>query len=73
ADLQRADGQNSKERFEAAYEANAQVILCGVSQPVRMILDLAQLDQVFAIVESLEAIPPILLPRIIRSESRLAA
>lgn len=58
---------------QAAYEANAQVILCGVSQPVRMILDLAQLDQVFAIVESLEAIPPILLPRIIRSESRLAA
>jgi anti-sigma B factor antagonist len=58
---------------QAAYEANAQVILCGVSQPIRMILDLAQLDQVFAIVESLEVLPSVLLPRNTRSEARLAA
>ncbi|MBE9028302.1 STAS domain-containing protein [filamentous cyanobacterium LEGE 11480] len=41
----------------AAYEANVQLVLCGVSKSIQMIFDLAQLDQVFAIVETAEALP----------------
>jgi anti-sigma B factor antagonist len=42
---------------QAAVDANAELVLCGLRRPIRMILDLAQLDRVFAIVESLETLP----------------
>jgi anti-anti-sigma factor len=41
----------------AATEVNAQLVLCSVSQHVQIILDLTQLDQVFAIVETMEVLP----------------
>jgi anti-sigma B factor antagonist len=42
---------------QAACDANAELVLCGLRRPIRMILDLAQLDRLFAIVESVEALP----------------
>ncbi len=42
---------------QAAVAANVELVLCGLSRPIRMILDLAQLDRVFAIVESVETLP----------------
>jgi anti-sigma B factor antagonist len=45
---------------QAAGDANAQLVLCGLRRPIRMILDLAQLDRVFAIVETMDAVPSML-------------
>jgi anti-sigma B factor antagonist len=42
---------------QAACDANVELVLCGLRRPIRMILDLAQLDRLFAIVESVEALP----------------
>jgi anti-sigma B factor antagonist len=42
---------------QVADAADAQLVLCGLRRQVQMVLDLAQLDQVFAIVETMEALP----------------
>jgi anti-sigma B factor antagonist len=42
---------------QVAAGADAQLVLCGLKRQVQMVLDLAQLDQVFAIVETMEALP----------------
>jgi anti-sigma B factor antagonist len=42
---------------QAACDANVELVLCGLRRPIRMILDLAQLDRVFAIVETMDALP----------------
>jgi anti-anti-sigma factor len=41
----------------AASEVQVQLVLCRVSQQVQMILDLAQLDRVFAIVDRVDELP----------------
>ncbi len=43
--------------YRSASEANAQLVLCSVSRHIQMIFDLAQLDQVFVTVETMEALP----------------
>ncbi len=43
--------------YRLASEANAQLVLCSVSRHIQMIFDLAQLDQVFVTVETMEALP----------------
>ncbi len=45
----------------AAADANVQLVLCGLRRPIRMILDLSQLDRVFAIVETMDALPSVRL------------
>jgi anti-sigma B factor antagonist len=47
---------------QAACDANVKLVLCGLRRPIRMILDLAQLDRVFAIVETMDAVPSMLGP-----------
>jgi anti-sigma B factor antagonist len=42
---------------QAACAANAELVLCGMRRPIRMILDLSQLDRVFSIVETVDALP----------------
>jgi anti-sigma B factor antagonist len=46
---------------QAACDANVELVLCGLRRPIRMILDLAQLDRVFAIVETMDALPSVRL------------
>jgi anti-sigma B factor antagonist len=46
---------------QAACDANVQLVLCGLRRPIRMILDLSQLDRVFAIVETMDALPSVRL------------
>lgn len=49
---------------KAAVEADAQLVLCGVRKSVHMVLDLAQVDHVFAMVESMEALPVLMTNRL---------